>query len=424
VRSFGFVSVVVPVLWVGACSTSKQPVQHTVDAGVTSTVRARDASVSSKPTLDAASNPDAGSGTTTGPVTSHANGGHTGGAGTSVTSGTPVASGTAGADSSAGAGLGTQVANTSVPPDGSSLSEDSSAPGTSSSTAVDAGVDAGQAAAGCEPNALQCQGNSPEVCDADRIWRPLLACEAPLRCSAGQCVPALENECPLIPTLPRFTGTQVVDGDGADFNGVPAVNYALRDAPGGSGTYDANLATEVSVRMAWTPSALVAHVRVTDPAVQTYSGETLEYYWQGDNVQFFIAPTDLLTGKYSGKEDSGATHLVIVPPAGGQPSRAIEVYEPCYACVSATPSNVAYVARTTLDGYEVEIAWPWAAAQGPLVAGGRVSLNLIVGASDTPGAGLELEGRLANNAVMGETPCGGETHPGCDDRTWCFSTLE
>lgn len=330
-------------------------------------------------------------------------------------------------DSSPGDGHGSSsVTSPSPAHDSTNPAESDDVPTGNALPAGDAGADAGEPNDGvCEANTLRCdEEGSPEICDADHIWRPLAACEEPLRCSAGQCVAALGHECPLLPTLPRFTGTQVVDGDDADFSGVPAITYALREAPVVNPSYSASLPTEVTVRMAWTPTSLVAHVQVTDLAVQTYRGEILEYYWQGDNVQFFMAPTDLLTGEYSGTEDGGATHLVIVPPASGQPSRAIEVYEPCYACVAATFSDVAYAARTTDDGYDVELAWPWVAPNGALGAGDRVSLNLVVGASDTPDSGLELEGLLANNPVTGDTPCGGATHPGCDDRTWCHATLE
>lgn len=333
---------------------------------------------------------------------------------------------TSGAASEVNTEPATESTSTSVTPSDDTGSGSDATGNDSDDTLTGNETDSSEPASGaCEANTLRCNDDrNPEICDADHIWRPLAACEEPLRCAAGECVAALSNVCPLISTLPRFTGTQVVDGDDADFSDVPAVTYALTDAPIVNPSYSASLPTEISLRMAWTPSALVAHVHVTDPAVQTYQGETLEYYWQGDNVQFFIAPTDLLTGKYSGTEDGGATHLVIVPPAGAQPSRAIAVYEPCYACVDATFSAVSYVARATANGYEVELAWPWTAPSGALAPGSRVSLNLIVGASDTPDTGLELEGLLANNPVGEDTPCGGATHPGCDDRTWCYATLE
>ena len=246
-----------------------------------------------------------------------------------------------------------------------------------------------------------------------------------MRCLAGQCQRPLDSVCPLLPTLPRFTGDpHVVDGDGSEFADIEPVTYDLRNAPVVSASYSEPLPTVVSVRMAWSQEAFVAHVRVEDPAIHTYEGGTLEYFWQGDNVQFFIAPTEALTGKYSGTEDGGATHLVVVPPSDTQPSVAIEVFEPCYACVDASLSAVDYAAVAVTGGYEIELSWPWASTLGTFSPGDRVALNLVVGAQDDPGAGLQLEGLLANNPVDGETPCGGATHPGCDDRTWCYSALE
>jgi hypothetical protein len=235
----------------------------------------------------------------------------------------------------------------------------------------------------------------------------------------------LANACPLLATLPRFSGgALVVDGDGSEFNEVAAVTYELRSAPVVNPSYAASLPTVVTVRMAWSQQAFVAHVHVADPAIHTYGGGTLEYFWQGDNVQLFIAPTDTLTGEYSGTEDGGATHLVVVPPSDSQPAVAIEVFEPCYACVDASLSLLDYAARAVTDGYEIELSWPWSSPLGMFSPGDRVALNLVVGAQDDPGAGLQLEGLLANNPVDGDTPCGGATHPGCDDRTWCYSVLE
>jgi hypothetical protein len=225
--------------------------------------------------------------------------------------------------------------------------------------------------------------------------------------------------------LPRFTGSPlVVDGDGSEFADIEPVTYELRSAPVVNASYSEGLPTVVTVRMAWSEEALVAHVHVDDPAIHTYEGGTLEYFWQGDNVQFFIAPTDALTGAYSGTEDGGATHLVIIPPSDTQPSVAIEEYEPCYACVDASLSLVNYAARAVTGGYEIELSWPWTSPLGMFSPGDRVALDLIVGASDDAGSGLQLEGLLANNPVAGDTPCGGATHPGCDDRTWCYSVLE
>jgi hypothetical protein len=279
--------------------------------------------------------------------------------------------------------------------------------------------------AGCEPNSLRCDADAPQVCDADRIWRPLLACEAELRCIAGECKEPLTHACPLIPTLPQFSsGSHVVDGDGSEFADIAPVTFTLSNAPIVSATYSAALPTTVSLRMAWSDQAFVAHVHVEDPAIYTYEGSTLEYFWQGDNVQFFIAPTDALSGTYSGTEDGGATHLVIVPPSDTRTAQAIEVYEPCYACVDASFSAANYAARAVTGGYEVELSWPWSAPDGSFSPGDRVALNLIVGARDDADAGLQLEGLLANNPVGADTPCGGATHPGCDDRTWCYSVLE
>jgi hypothetical protein len=223
--------------------------------------------------------------------------------------------------------------------------------------------------------------------------------------------------------LPSFgSGAQTVDGIGDEFADVPAMTFQASALPYLSRT--AALPAEVTLRAAWSEEAFVAHVHVSDPMVLPDASATL---WNGDNVQFFVAASSVLTGVYSGTEDGGAFHVLVAPPGDGLAARAITLYEPCYGCSTydAVPASD-YSARAVDDGYEVEVRLPWGAAGEPRVSGAVFGFNFVIGVSDTPGLGLELEGALRNDPTLASPSCSPTptTHPGCDDRVWCQPVLE
>jgi hypothetical protein len=178
------------------------------------------------------------------------------------------------------------------------------------------------------------------------------------------------------------------------------------------------------VRAAWTEEAFVAHVHVTDPLILPDASYT---HWNGDNVQFFVAGTSMLTGAYSGTEDGGATHVIIAPPTETLAAQGITIYEPCYASVMVTSlATTAFATRLVDDGYEIEVRLPWGATALPRTSGALIGLDFVFGVANTSGLGLELEGALKNDPTLESESCypTPNTHPGCDDRVWCTPRLE
>jgi hypothetical protein len=225
--------------------------------------------------------------------------------------------------------------------------------------------------------------------------------------------------------VPSFgSNEQVLDGAGDDFANIPAMQFEVSELPYLSASYSAAVPAAVTVRAAWSEAAFVAHVHVTDPLILPDTSYT---HWNGDNVQFFVAGTSVLTGAYSGIEDGGATHVIIAPPTETLAAQGITIYEPCYACVMVTPlATTVFATRLVADGYEVELRLPWGASAEARKSGLRIGLDLVFGVANTASGGLELEGALKNEPNLASESCSPTptTHPGCDDRVWCTPRLE
>ncbi|MBN1610943.1 MAG: hypothetical protein JW940_30210, partial [Polyangiaceae bacterium] len=198
--------------------------------------------------------------------------------------------------------------------------------------------------------------------------------------SGGDCLTSGGDVCTL---MPRFTGTQVVDGIGNEFCNVPPITLEIASAPYVNPNYNDALPTVAMLRAAWSQEAFHAHVSVRDAAV--CPDQYYEELWYGDNVQFFIAGTGTLTGEYLGSSDGGATHIIIAPPASaGDTAEAIQLFESSLGTVYTDElASTEYAARLVPDGYEVEIRSPWSEYADAMTSGGRMGFDFIVGASDS-----------------------------------------
>jgi hypothetical protein len=236
--------------------------------------------------------------------------------------------------------------------------------------------------------------------------------------------PATTARSSLCSGIPRLTppASYSLDGVGTELCAVPPMEFAVASLPWINPAHATSRPATVTLRVAWSDDALWAHVHVKDAAVFVDSAATL---WNGDNVQIFFAGTSNLTGTYSGTQDGGATHVIVVPPiAGGAAARAITLYETGFGqlTMGIVPTS-SYAARLVSDGYEVELRLPWAASAQPRTSGAAVGFNFMAGVSDS-GTGVELEAALANNPVSSSVSCYNIVHPGCDDRTWCKPLLQ
>lgn len=223
--------------------------------------------------------------------------------------------------------------------------------------------------------------------------------------------------------MPRFLGTQVMDGVGDEFAPFAPMVFALSAAPYVDPRHASPLPETVTLRAGWSDIGLHVHVHVEDPSIVPDTSASL---WNGDNVQLFVAPTANLTGTYTGTEDGGAIHVLISAPDSADSSRAIVIYQNGVATNTPFVTGL-YATRRVPGGYEVEAQLQWLAIADPLSSGGHIGFDLLVGAASSSSSGLALEGGLANNPVSGSSPAcelGGRVQPGCDDRTWCKPLLQ
>ncbi len=223
--------------------------------------------------------------------------------------------------------------------------------------------------------------------------------------------------------MPKFVGTQVVDGAGDEFSALAPMTFALSTATYVNPGRSSALPERVTLRAGWSDVALHAHVHVEDPAIIVDPSSTL---WNGDNVQLFVAPTDNLTGTYTGTEDGGALHVLISAPDSADLSHATVIYQNGVSTNSPFVTGL-FAGRRVTGGYEIEAQLQWLPIANPRRSGAGIGFDLLVGAASSSSQGLALEGGLANNPVTASSPAcslGGRVQPGCDDRTWCRPLLE
>ncbi len=212
-------------------------------------------------------------------------------------------------------------------------------------------------------------------------------------------------------SIPKFTGNQVVDGDPEDFCNVPFKRLAaatagfVEDADGNPTTGDGKT-SEALVRVAWSPSALHVHVHVKDPTIVV----GIPDLWQNDNVQLFVAaaaPPDNVSIDTCPTElqASGAQQIYLLPGDSSEPS---------YKCGDWAPSGADYAARSSGDGYDVELRYPWPSNVSP---GGTIGFDLLVGVNDKAGSNWR---DYEYGLDLGEAECGGLY---CDTGNWCTPTL-
>jgi hypothetical protein len=228
--------------------------------------------------------------------------------------------------------------------------------------------------------------------------------DAPADCTA----PGTGDPCH---SIPRFTGTQVVDGVGNEFCSIPAFVMTTKNAGYVNPASTMSTTSRAIVRIGWSPDALHAHVHVDDPKVL---GAPLIY--DGDNVQFFIAGDKPSVGNYSGTDDGSANQLLLAPPdtTMGAGRSSTHYGSPKFD----------FAARTVPGGYEIELRWPWNGVATPAAVGKIIGLDLVVGVKDVAAdVTVDFEYGLYRRDKA-TTSCMGTAELWCDDLLWCTPTLQ
>lgn len=227
--------------------------------------------------------------------------------------------------------------------------------------------------------------------------------------------------------IPKFDGTQTVDGLGDDFCGVPS---AILDGTHNQGFKDFHTrATEVATfQVAWSSDGLHVFVDVQDKSVQTVqmadSTQALTKTYQGDSIELLFSSSNAVTGLTG--TDTNTLHVQI--PASG-------------AAVSVKTSNVSgasqgtsmalpaaqYAQKITPTGYAIEALLPWPGAKPN--TGTTIRFDLTLNGADTNFSNVDdmRDGSLFYHlGTVANSTCQSNdgTVPYCDDRTWCATPLK
>jgi hypothetical protein len=227
--------------------------------------------------------------------------------------------------------------------------------------------------------------------------------------------------------IPKFTGTQTLDGSGSEFCALP---YFVLNAQNAAKIVNYN-AVPVSqfetatARVAWDSTGFHAFVDVQDTSVQTVNmqdpTQATSKSYQGDSIEFFVSSSNTVTGLTS--SDSNTVHVVI--PANGP---AVSVKD---TGSSGTPTALLasqFAQATTSTGYAIEVLLPWPG--GSPSAGTTVRLDMALNSADKTFTSVDKmrDGQLVYyiGTLSGTTTCqtADGTVPWCDDRIWCQANLQ
>jgi hypothetical protein len=227
--------------------------------------------------------------------------------------------------------------------------------------------------------------------------------------------------------IPKFTGTQTVDGIGSEFCGLPYFELTPQNAVKII-NYNAVPPTQfetATARVAWDSAGFHAFVEVQDSSVQTVkmadAAQATNKSYQGDSVELFFSSSATVTGLTS--SDSNTVHVVI--PANGT---AVSVKDTASSGTPTALPTTQYAQATTATGYAIEALIPWAGT-APSSAG-AVRFDLAINSADKSFASVDKmrDGQLIYyiGTGSGTSSCqtADGTVPWCDDRIWCQTVVQ
>ncbi len=230
-------------------------------------------------------------------------------------------------------------------------------------------------------------------------------------------------------SIPRFTGTQLVDGDAADFTSVPPHYYPLASLVAQSMIVGDVLDT--TARVGWSAAGLHLFFHVQYETGHVVVPDDAGPLWYGDALELFVKGRLPLTGEFDGVSDRGAEQIVAAPDPSNPPRT--ETYVGGGTATGPLPAGTIAAVRDS-KGYDLEIFLPWSAVvatgeQAP-AAGASIGFDFAVdyrARYDAGAANPQYQLLLALKTVVGDAAAADcqmrPPFPSCDDRTWCTPTL-
>ena len=230
--------------------------------------------------------------------------------------------------------------------------------------------------------------------------------------------------------IPKFTGVQVLDGNGDEMCVLPA---APLDATHNQGIikYNAIPPEVASIRVGWSNDGLHVFVSVIDASVQTVSmvstdlNTELNRVYQGDSIELMITST--ATGLDGNTADDTSSLHVQIPAQG--PATSVKSKSS-----GGTPSQLPskqFAQKLTSTGYAIEALLPWP-GQAP-AANANVRFDMTLNSADKNFGSINdmRDGVLIYHiSNVAQTTCPSMSapdvpiEPWCDDRSWCATPLK
>jgi Cys-rich repeat protein len=226
--------------------------------------------------------------------------------------------------------------------------------------------------------------------------------------------------------IPKFSGTQTVDGNGSELCSLP---YFVLNTQNAAKVITRNNAPisqmeTATVRVAGDSAGFHAYVEVQDPSVQTAymadPSQAVNKAYQGDSIELFIASSTDVTGLTS--RDSNTLHMII--PANGP---AVSVKDTGNSGTpTALPTNQ-YAQASTSAGYAIEVMVPWPGSAPS--SGSAIRFDVGINSADKSFTNIDdmRDGQvLYYVGTVTATTCQTDdgTLPWCDDRTWCQANVQ
>jgi Cys-rich repeat protein len=227
--------------------------------------------------------------------------------------------------------------------------------------------------------------------------------------------------------IPKFTGTQTVDGSGSEFCTLPYFELNGQNAAKvlNFNAVPASQFETAIARVAWDSAGFHAFVEVQDSSVQTMkmadAAQATSKSYQGDSIELFFSSSANVTGLTS--SDSNTVHVII--PANGP---AVSVKDTGSAGTPTALPTTQFAQATTSTGYAIEVLIPWAG--GTPSSAGTVRFDMALNSADKSFSGVDKirDGQLIYfiGAASGSSSCqtSDGTVPWCDDRVWCQTVVQ
>jgi hypothetical protein len=218
-------------------------------------------------------------------------------------------------------------------------------------------------------------------------------------------------------SLPPLLGSQTLDGEDFEFCNIAGVDVDAKTAqyrPTPAATWTSG---SMRVKVAWSDKGLHLHFHVNDT---TFAPAPMySEHWRGDCIELFVAGHNRLTGVFNGVNDRGAMQIIFARPQMDGSSRAGIFYG---GYVTSEISKDIYDVSNRSDGWDLEVAIPWAMIAGTGIAPGSIvgldfALNDRRDLTSTDADYMGYRLRMPLPVAW----CGGMY---CDDRVWCQPKLE